>query len=718
VRRDVVLIVAVSALIAPLAARQDAPQRPPSQPLTAGATAVVVDVVVRDNRGNPVTDLRKEDFRLLENGVIQEIGDVTVVGDPAAAPVRGRADAAAAGAARAAGRAFELPHRGPTFVALVFDRLSLDARARAVKGALGLVETLTPDDFVAVYVIDLSLETVQTYTNDHARLRRALDDVARRSSTLFDRDATRKIGESVKALGDADPSVPVVASAESVGRPVDTRDLGGSSVVPDAASIQTGLAWEAMVRDQQGYATTHALLAVTTGLGRVPGRKSVVFFAEGLAIPDAVLPHFKDVVTTANRGNVSVYTIDGAGLRVHSADAATGRAVRAMGAEGLAINPDGSNRSDLRMLERNEDVLRLDPRTSLTLLADQTGGFLIEGTNDLGPGLRRIEADRRFHYVLTYTPSNRNLDGTWRSITVQVPNRRVTIRARSGYLAVDSHGLLPLFAYEGPTLAALGRADAPADLPLRAAAFVFPSAGRSRLAVLAATNAAALRFETDANGRFRTDFTILVRIVNARGEVVRKASQPYRLSGAAEQLQAARRGEILFFRQPALEPGTYTLEAALHDALASLSAVHRSTFEVPASEPGRLQVSSLLLVRRAERVKPDERDKDNPLYMGDVLLYPNLGEPLQKSRDKAATFYFVATVPSGPAPQAEIEIVQDGRTVARAPVPFPAPGSSGRIEHIIQLPLEALSAGAYAVRLIVIAGRARETSETTMTIVD
>jgi VWFA-related protein len=711
-------IVSLVLMFSSLAAPQDPPRQPQLEPLASGTTAIVVDVVVRDNRGNPVTDLRKEDFRLLENGVIQEIGDVTVVGDPAAAPVRGRAGAAAAGAARAAERAFEVPHRGPTFVALVFDRLSLDARARAVKGALGLVETLAPDDFAAVYVIDLSLDTVQTYTNDRARLRRALDDVARRASTLFDRDATGRIGESVRALGDADPSVPVVASAESIGRPVDTRGLVGGSVVPEAASIQTGLAWEALARDQQGYATTNALLAVTSGLGRVPGRKSILFFAEALAIPDAVLPHFKDVVMTANRGNVSVYTIDGAGLRLHSTDAATGRAVRAMGDAGLAINPDGSNRSDLRMLEGNEDVLRKDPRTSLTLLAEQTGGFLIEGTNDLGPGLHRIESDRRFHYLLTYTPSNRNLDGAWRSITVQVPDRRVTIRARSGYLAVDSRGMLPLFAYEGPALAALDRADAPADLPLRAAAFVFPDAGGSRVAVLAATEAGALRFESGADGKFRTDFTILARIVNANGEVVRKASQPYRLTGTGGQLESVKRGEILFFRQPALEPGTYTLEAALHDALASLSAVHRSTFEVPASEPGRLQVSSLLLVRRAERVKPDERDKDNPLYMGDVLLYPNLGEPLQKSRDKAATFYFAATVPSGSAPQAEIEIVQDGRTVARAPAPLPAPGASGRIEHVIQLPLEPLPVGPYTVRLTVTSGSARETTETTMTIVD
>src|SRR5687768_3840842 len=156
--------------------------------------------------------------------------------------------------------------------------------------------------------------------------------------------------------------------------------------------------WEVMARDQQGYATTNALLAVTTALGTLPGRKSVVFFAEGLSIPDAVLPHFRNVVTTANRANVSVYTIDAAGLRVHSKDAETGREVRAMGTAGIEVNADGSNNSSLWMMERNEDVLRKDPRTSLTLLAQQTGGFLVENTNDLAKAFRQVDADRRFHY--------------------------------------------------------------------------------------------------------------------------------------------------------------------------------------------------------------------------------------------------------------------------------------------------------------------------------
>ncbi|HUG54915.1 MAG TPA: hypothetical protein VMR21_14995, partial [Vicinamibacteria bacterium] len=44
-------------------------------------------------------------------------------------------------------------------------------------------------------------------------------------------------------------------------------------------------------------------------------------------------------------------------------------------------------------LEINEDALQRDPQAALEALADGTGGFLVRDTNDLGPGLRRIDED-------------------------------------------------------------------------------------------------------------------------------------------------------------------------------------------------------------------------------------------------------------------------------------------------------------------------------------
>ncbi len=43
--------------------------------------------------------------------------------------------------------------------------------------------------------------------------------------------------------------------------------------------------FESLERDQQGYATTNGLLPWSSGLKSLPGRKTVVFFSEGLMIP-------------------------------------------------------------------------------------------------------------------------------------------------------------------------------------------------------------------------------------------------------------------------------------------------------------------------------------------------------------------------------------------------------------------------------------------------
>jgi hypothetical protein len=257
------------------------------------------------------------------------------------------------------------------------------------------------------------------------------------------------------------------------------------------------------------------------------------------------------------------------------------------------------------------------------------------------------------------------------------------------------------------------------DLPLRAAGLVFPSDTQSRVVVLAATDAGSLRFDRDEKTHtFRTDFNILARVIDARGEVLRQASQPYRLAGPIQQIDQARRGEVLFFRQPAFGPGSYTLEVAVHDALATRSGVYRAAFVVPETTPQSLQVSSLVLVQRTERTNPEERQTDNPLYSGELLVYPNLGQAIRKSGEKAITCYAVVIPGSGAAPQATLEILREGHTVATAPLALPAAKTSGRIEHLAQLSIDTLSSGRYTLRLTVTQGVRREVRDAAFELID
>jgi VWFA-related protein len=392
-QRRIVAALVVGGVVA-AAARQPAALQAPAQPLTSGAAAIVVDAVVRDGKGKPVTDLRKEDFQLLEDGVVQTIGDVTeyVGGSPRLGVPGGTAATAAGGGPAPA---------APSFTAIVFSRLAPEPRARAYQGALACLDTLRDGDYVGIFTTDLSLSTIQPYTRDRAQVRKGLEAAVRRASWT-----------SPIALFPEEPSAL-------------------------AATTATSGTWDRLGGLQQGHAATDALLAIVTGIAVVPGRKSVMFFSEGIPVPNEVLPQFRGVIATANRGSVTVYTIDAAGLRTASEERAAGDQVRAAGAAALTLTADGSNSSSLGAMEGVEGVRRT-PHAILTMLAAETGGFLIENTNDLKKGFRQADSDRRFYYLLSYTPKNTAFNGERRSITLKVPKRRVTVRARSGYLAPRS----------------------------------------------------------------------------------------------------------------------------------------------------------------------------------------------------------------------------------------------------------------------------------------
>ncbi len=290
-----------------------------------------------------------------------------------------------------------------------------------------------------------------------------------------------------------------------------------------------------------------------------------------------------------------------------------------------------------------------------------------------------------------------------------MPSRKVEIRSRSGYPAVRLLSAIPLLAYEGPAIAALDRTPPPADLPLRLGAFVFPEAkGGSRAALMVAASGETLTFETTPEG-FRTDFTLMARVKDASGDIVRKGSQPYRLSGPTADRERTQKAEVLYYRQPELPPGKYTFEGVVHDALAPRAGVARLPLEVP-SDVG-LRVSSLVIVSRTERLMSGELDAENPLQAGNRLIYPNLGEPLRRRRVDTVAFY-VTIVPSGTEPvEARLHILQGGRIAAELPVPLGAVDASGRIQQLSQMPAAGLGAGDFQFRLVVKQGAAQQVRE-------
>lgn len=79
-------------------------------------------------------------------------------------------------------------------------------------------------------------------------------------------------------------------------------------------------------------------------------------------------------------------------------------------------------------------------RTSLAKLATETGGaaYFSSRMSSLQEHFASIVADLSHQYVLGYSPKRDLGDGAWRKISVQVEDRdrKLTVRARQGYLAV------------------------------------------------------------------------------------------------------------------------------------------------------------------------------------------------------------------------------------------------------------------------------------------
>jgi hypothetical protein len=326
--------------------------------------------------------------------------------------------------------------------------------------------------------------------------------------------------------------------------------------------------------------------------------------------------------------------------------------------------------------------------------------LLIDNTNDLASAFQRIDADRRFHYLLTYTPSNPAIDGGFRRIAVKVKRRGASVRARSGYVAVPALGTVPVLRFESNALSALSATPRPTQVPLRAAAFQFPEAdGTTRVALyVKAAGSGVAYFVDDRQTAWQTHFTILARIVDDKGETVRKGSQPYRLTGPAKDVHVARQGDVLFYRQPTIDPGRYAIEYALYDELSGQAGTGTLALAIPAREPSALAMSDVVLIDRAEAVPADQKDPRNPLYLGTTLIYPNLGTPITRSQRGSLVFFYTAHTGKRPL-TGRVELVQDGRVLATRALQVPDSDASGRVQHANELPLEDIGAGLCELRV-------------------
>ncbi len=128
----------------------------------------------------------------------------------------------------------------------------------------------------------------------------------------------------------------------------------------------------------------------------------------------------REIGESANRGNVTFYPMYARGLAVFDSD--------------IGPDPPPSIQEDAAILRNNQ--------ASLRGLAIDTDGTAIINTNDIEGGISRIVADLSSYYLLGYESTNSKLDGKFRSITVRVKRPDTKVRARRGYRALTAEEVM------------------------------------------------------------------------------------------------------------------------------------------------------------------------------------------------------------------------------------------------------------------------------------
>ena len=364
---------------------------------------------------------------------------------------------------------------------------------------------------------------------------------------------------------------------------------------------------------------------------------------------------------------------------------------------------DGTGGPMTRDLERNEDLMRLNPESGLGQLADQTGGVLVSNTNNPGARLRQVDEDLHAYYLVSYSPSNQNFDGRFRKISLKVNRSGLDVQARKGYFAVANTYDTPVPEYEAPALALLESKTRPNAFASRVAAFDFPEAGRPGLVpVMVEVPAGSINFTTDKKS-YAADFAVVVLIKDEGGHVVRKLSNEDLLGGPLDQLAAAKRGKVLFYRETQLAPGRYTVNSLVYDSTDGRASADTSGLSVEPSDASRLRLSSVVLIKSAEKLTAAEQSAARPFNFGEVAIYPNMGEPVRKSLTKTLAFFVTAYAPRGSAAttRLKMEVVQQGRALGQTAYDLPAPDASGRVQYAGAIPIDKYKPGDYELRVTV-----------------
>jgi len=418
-------------------------QSAPTTTVKVTTRMVTLQVVARNAKGQPVTSLTPNDFRIFEQ--------VPPKKEQRPQRIAAFQEVSIAAIAAADKGAMQLPPGvysnlvtmqktpvPPTILLVDGLNSSLASQMQMRRQMIKLLASIPPDIPVAVFLLDRNLHLLQNFTTDRSLLRAAVQrTITTGGSELSPTDVRADASALATLVQDNPPPTPAPPA-------------GGAQVSPELqqrqnAAISQQVQWLQQFEREtfstqvsiRVRTTLDALRAIARHVSGYPGRKNLLWISS--SFPLAIFPdsdfkfagmeeyqeRFAALANILSDAKIAVYPMDPAGLEAGSFFDASSRPP----ARSVAI---GTVTSATVM---REESVRSSNQQTMTQLAEQTGGRVCVNNNDLSDCVKKAVDDGSSYYEIAYYPDSGKWSGEFHRVLVKTTRPGVRLAFREGYYA-------------------------------------------------------------------------------------------------------------------------------------------------------------------------------------------------------------------------------------------------------------------------------------------
>jgi VWFA-related protein len=563
------------ALVAPTSAAQSASngevtsgETQPTFQLHVQHNEVLVRVVVRDSKGQAVSNLTKDNFRVSDDRkpqLITHFAMETSAPPPGAASPSTSASTATTATPSGVAPPIVLRRR---YVALFFDDIHTEAGdlARTRAGAEHyLTSALQPGDRAGVFTS--SGQKNLDFTDDREKLHDAFQRLMPRPMTIdAGRCPTITDYEAYKIAGQRDPTALQMAEADAQYEcncpepPIPCPEADPNYLQNLSQQILTNV-------EVSSRYVFQSLEALCRRMGMAVGQRSIVLASRGF-FTDTETFDLQQVIDRALRENVVIGTLDARGLYVDipggdASQRATGDP-RMMGLK-VSLNSES--------LLADEGVL--------ASLANETGGVYFHNDNDLLQGFRQAGGFPEAYYVVAFVPDDLKLDGRFHTLKVSLAENpgHFTVQARKGYFAPKKSEDATALAKEELEQMFFSQEELRA-IPIEVRTQFFKGPSGAQLSVVTHVDLSGVRFRK-ADGRSFDNLTLVTALFDQAGNYLTAQEKTVEFHMQDSTLARLNQTGLNMKSTLAVKPGTYLVREVVKESEGDELSALNSQVEIP-----------------------------------------------------------------------------------------------------------------------------------------